>query len=170
MNDTIDAVDQFGVEAVRYEQWAHSEEPNAGLAAREALIRISSLYVAALQLPPPFTDELEGQPKVERIPTDDYAKVKAYRGLPIDMYSEIFDPLPVPPEEPVIGSIGDDVIDIYGEVLTGLRAYQAGNKAGALWEWGFGFRHHWGEHATGAIRALHAWLASNECDRLSNVP
>ena len=86
------------------------------------------------------------------------------------MYGEVLDPLPVPPEEPVIGSIADDVIDIYRDVVTGLRAYQAGNKTGALWEWGGGFRHHWGEHATGAIRAIHAWLASNEFEHLSKVP
>jgi hypothetical protein len=166
----MDAIDQFATEAVRFEEWAHTEERNPGRAACEALIRISSLYVAALQLPPPFTDELEGHPDVQRLPTDESAKVKSYLGLPIDMYGEVFDPLSVPPEEPVIGSIADDVIDIYRDVVTGLRAYQAGNKSGALWEWGFGFRHHWGEHATGAIRAIHAWLASNEFDYLSKVP
>lgn len=116
----MDAIDQFATEAVRFEEWAHTEERNPGRAAREALIRISSLYVAALQLPPHFTDEFEGHPDVQRLPTDESAKVKSYLGLPIDMYSEVFDPLPVPPEEPVIGSIADDVIDIYLDVVTGL--------------------------------------------------
>lgn len=135
----MDAIDQFAAEAVRFERWAYTEERNPGLAAREALVRISSLYVAALQLPQPFTEEFERQSNVERLPTDENAKVKSYLGLPIDMYGEVLDPLPVPPEEPVIGSIADDVIDIYRDVVTGLRAYQAGNKTGALWEWGADF-------------------------------
>jgi len=44
----------------------------------------------------------------------------------------------------------------------------SGRRAAAVWEWGFGFRHHWGEHATGAIRVLHAWLAANAFDRLAS--
>ena len=136
----MDSVDQFAAEAMRFEEWARSNETDAGLAARNALIRISSLYLAALQLPPPYSDELERRPDVERLPTEENAKVTAYRSIPVDMYGEVFDPLPVPPEDPVIGSIADDIIDIYRDIVTGLRAYQAGNKAGALWEWGFGFR------------------------------
>ena len=58
---TMDAIDQFAAEAVRFERWAYTEERNPGLAAREALVRISSLYVAALQLPQPFTEEFERQ-------------------------------------------------------------------------------------------------------------
>lgn len=166
----MDSVDLFAAEATRFEEWACSDETDPGLAARKALIRISTIYLAALQLPPPFNEELERRPDVERLPSEENAKVMAYRGIPIDMYGEVFDPIPIPPEEPVIGSIADDVVDIYRDIVTGLRAYQNGNKSGALWEWGFGFQHHWGEHATGAIRAIHAWLASNEFDRLSDVP
>jgi hypothetical protein len=40
-----------------------------------------------------------------------------------------------------------------------------GRRAQAVWEWGFGLRHHWGEHATGAIRALHCRLAANAFER-----
>jgi hypothetical protein len=77
------------------------------------------------------------------------------------LYGEVFNPLIVPPEEPVLGSLSDDITDIYRDVVTGLREYEAGRRTQALWEWGFGFQAHWGEHATGAIRALHCWLASN---------
>ena len=79
----------------------------------------------------------------------------------------MFDPLPVPPEEPVVGSLTDDIADIYRDVIPGLREYELGRRAQAVWEWGFGLRHHWGEHATGAIRALHCRLAANAFDRLA---
>ena len=32
----------------------------------------------------------------------------------------------------------------------------------ALWEWGFNFQAHWGEHASSAIRALHCYLAQED--------
>lgn len=38
---------------------------------------------------------------------------------------------------------------------------------GRFWEWSFGFRTHWGEHATGAIRALHWYLFEVEPQSLS---
>ena len=108
------------------------------------------------------------QPEAERVGDDEWRAVAVACGrLPFEFYGEVFDPLPVPPEEPVVGSLADDLCDIYRDVVTGLRAYEAGLRAHAVWEWGFGFRHHWGEHATGAIRALHCWLADNALDRLA---
>src|SRR5262249_48569314 len=80
--------------------------------------------------------------------------------LPVDYYAEVFDPSVIPTEVPVIASIADDIADIYRDVVSGLGAYQVGRRAQAIWEWRFGFEHHWGGHATGAIRALHAWLAT----------
>ncbi|MCS7272220.1 MAG: DUF5063 domain-containing protein, partial [Gemmataceae bacterium] len=105
----------------------------------------------------------------ERVSDAEYqAVVAAVKGLPLDPYAEVFDPLAVPAEAPVSASLCDDLADIYRQVVSGLRAFEAGRQAVALWEWGFGFRHHWGEHATGAIRALHAWLAANAFNQLAS--
>ena len=163
------SVEEFASEAIRFEQWACTTNEDAAMAARTALIRISALYFAALQLPPPFSEELDSRPDAERLPDEENERIIAYRSLPFDMYGQVSDPLPIPPGEPAIGSLADDIIDIYRDVVTGLRAYQNGDEPNAIWEWGFGFRHHWGEHATGAIRALHAWLAANDCEQLSDV-
>ena len=167
--ESMDAIDQFAEEVLRFEEWAHTERREPGPAAREALVRISTLYLAALQLPSPFTNELGEQANVDRVSSEDLSRVRAYLGVPIEMYGKVFDPLIVPPDESTIGSIADDIIDIYRDVVTGLRAYHAGNKLGALWEWAFGFQHHWGTHATDAMRAIHAWLAANDFDQFSNV-
>ena len=166
----MDSVEQFAAEALRFEQWAHSNEPNAALAARTALLRISSLYTAALQLPSPYTYAGDGQPCPDVGLVDECAKLSAFQAITFDMYGEVYNPIVVPPDEPVIGSIDEDITDVYRDVVTGLRAYQTGNRAGAIWEWGFHFHHHWGKHATGAIKAIHAWLVDNEFNRSFREP
>ena len=49
----------------------------------------------------------------------------------------------------------------------GLRWFEAGHPAEAVWVWGFHLVHHWGEHATSAIRALHCWLAAEHPELLA---
>ena len=87
--------------------------------------------------------------------------------LPLDFYGEVYDPTEITGEAPVTGSLSDDLEDIYRDVVTGLRAYQRGDRAGAVWEWSFNLHAHWGAHATGAMRALHWWLRNNARNRLS---
>jgi hypothetical protein len=114
------------------------------------------------------SDEVESS---ESARLGDGERQRAYRAsqrIPLDLYGEVFNPTLVPPEEPVIGSIADDLADIYREIAAGLRAYEQGNHAAAAWEWTFGLHSHWGAHATSAIRALHWWLAENAIDRLSS--
>ena len=167
--ELMDAVDRFAAEATLFREWAKGATDRAEWAVRGALVRLTRLYIAALELPPAWSKELADQPDAERVSDEDCQAVAvACRRLPLDYYGEVFDPLPVPPEEPVIGSLADDLCDIYRDVVTGLREYEAGRRAQAVWEWGFGFRHHWGDHATGAIRALHCWLTTNARDRLAS--
>lgn len=164
----MDAVDRFASEVTHFREWALHGTDQAEWAARGALVRLTRLYLVALDLPPAWSDELTDQPDVGRVGGEECRVVAfACRRLPFDLYGEVFDPLPVPPDEPVVGSLTDDITDIYRDVITGLREYEAGRRAQAVWEWGFGLRHHWGEHATGAIRALHCWLARNAFDRLA---
>ena len=154
----MDSLDRFAQEAARFEAWATRQEREGAAAVREALTRIASLYLAALQLPHYSSEALGDAPEVKRLEDVEMANVVAHWSLPIHHYGEVFDPLIVPPEAPVIGSIADDIGDIYRDVVSGLRAYQSGNRVGAGWDWSFLFAYHWGEHATGAIRALHACL------------
>jgi len=81
-----------------------------------------------------------------------------------DLYLEIFDPYGRTVESPVIGSLSDDIEDIYAELVSGLQCWEAGNQGGALWSWKFGFRWHWGEHVTGALRALHSRAFRHDMD------
>ena len=164
----MDSVDQFAAEARRFREWALNGPDQSEWAARGALVRLTNLYAAALELPPAWNEELADQSDAKSVGEDECRAVTvACRRLPFDLYGEVFDTLPVPPEQPVVGSLTDDITDIYRDVITGLREYESGRRAQAVWEWGSGLRQHWGKHATGAIRALHCWLASNAADRLA---
>jgi hypothetical protein len=165
----MDTVERFAAEAASFQEWAQHDSNRGERAAREALLRITRLYLAALELPAAWSEELANQPDVERVSDAEWSEVFAAAArLPADHYGEVFEPWADPPAEPVVGSLADDIADIYREVVGGLRAYQSGRRAAAVWEWGFGLRHHWGEHATGAIRALHCWLAENAFDQLAS--
>lgn len=74
-------------------------------------------------------------------------------------YREVFDPYEAPEEAEVTGSLTDDVADIYHDIRAGLMKWDRGESGEALWEWRFHLEIHWGEHATGALRALHARAA-----------
>jgi hypothetical protein len=80
----------------------------------------------------------------------------------LDYYREIFDPYDEDAE--VMGSVSDDVSDIYRDVKEGLSLFDAGGPddlRDAAWHWRFTFFAHWGEHATGALRALY-WIARRD--------
>jgi hypothetical protein len=113
-------------------------------AARRHLL---ALYAAALSLP-----------SVE--PTDDAMLGRSaespstwQRFEEFETYWEIFDPYKS--EEPVAGSLSDDLLDVYRDVRRGFAFWESGNDARAIWEWRFSFESHWGAHAVDALRALH---------------
>jgi hypothetical protein len=165
-----DPVEQFAAEAALFEAWARDAADEGDWAAREALIRITRLYLAALQLPQAWNGDLSDEAEPDRVNEEEWRAIYEHSArLPLGLYSVIYDPSVIPPEEPVVGSIADDIADIYREVVSGLRALRAGLRAEAIWTWGFGLRTHWGQHATGAIRTLHCWLAENAADRLSQT-
>jgi hypothetical protein len=79
-----------------------------------------------------------------------------------DLYAEVFDPYLQPPKEPVIASLADDIADIYRDLAEGRIKWRQGASDEAWWQWRFHFTIHWGEHATNALRALHALAADYE--------
>lgn len=157
----------FAERARRFQRWISESGTEGGSAAREALLELVGLYGAALALPSPFL-AASGTDQSARVEDAEVERARAWCArLPFQHYGEVFDSTVVPPEEPVMGDVGDDVADIYRDVVTGLRLFDAGHVDDALWEWSFNFRIHWGRHAADAIRAIHLWLASNEPDQLS---
>ncbi|MES2643293.1 MAG: DUF5063 domain-containing protein [Myxococcota bacterium] len=52
-----------------------------------------------------------------------------------------------------LGDITDDIGDIYADLQRGLVHWEH-NQLRAIWEWKFGFDHHWGRHAASVLNAL----------------
>ena len=148
----------------------------------EMLPLVGRLYAAGLALPslPELDDHDAGEDEDELAPSwlsaitlerttdpdrmthDDwwplYKALSAYLGAR-NYYREIFDPYEPVSEKEVTGSLADDLADIYRDLLSGCRKWSRGERTGAHWEWRFGLESHWGEHATGAIRAIHCLAA-----------
>jgi hypothetical protein len=163
-------VDRFATQAAVFRQSVLESKTAGSIAARTALLLVSGLYLAALDLPHPWTN-LHEEAQTEDHVTDEefWSLVKLFETLPFRYYGKVFDTTVVPAETAIEGDIADDFADIFRDVVTGLRAFEAGRRAAATWEWSFGFRSHWGRHAIGAIAALHGWLIENDQDSFSPV-
>ena len=157
----MDAVDRFAEQAGEFQEWARHGIGEGPVAARKALEQITQLYVAGLALPQPWSKDCSEEHDAHEVPADEVdAVVAACSGLPLDFYWEAIDPSETPAELGV-GSLSDDIGDIYKDVVGGLVEFQAGRRAEAQWEWSFNLEHHWGAHATSAMRALHWWLSDS---------
>jgi len=73
-----------------------------------------------------------------------------------DGYWEVFNPYHQ--EEPIQGSLTDDISGIYQDLQSGIYFYERKNFQEAIWTWKFGFEIHWGVHAIDAIHALHSLI------------
>lgn len=162
-------VDSFAQRVRRFEMWVN-ETPTEGAAiAREALIHLTSIYVAALTLPPAVFPENERKYPVG-VGNDEWQRVRRWCArFPFQYYCDLVEPTDTTASEAGLGDLADDIADIYRDVVAGLRLFEAGLGAEALFEWGLGFRTHWGRHATAAIHALHCWLAANAPDSFAEA-
>lgn len=162
------AIERFAEAAIAFRAWVDQASDTDEHAARNALLLLSRLYVAALELPTPPYESVAHEPSPDWLGDAEWLQAfEALRRLPIDYYNTVSDPLAVPDVELSVGSLSDDVADIYRDVVSGLSAYDQGLRLVAAYEWGFSFRVHWGGHATHAIGALHSWLEQNARDLLS---
>lgn len=130
--------------------------PNAERSAflRELHAALANLYARAIELPlvEPETDQ-----GVDGNVTDDEWEALVLRLAPYlddaDAYWEVFDPYNR--NDPVSGSLSDDLADIYRDVRRGLDMLDSGAPLNeVLWIWRFDFWNHWSDHAAGALRAL----------------
>ena len=79
-----------------------------------------------------------------------------------DEYAELFDPyrdsMPTP------FRLSDDIAAVAADLIHGLRHYEAGRLAEALWWWQYSYVNQWGTHGGAALRALHAVVAHARLD------
>ncbi|MGH3136668.1 MAG: DUF5063 domain-containing protein [Gaiellaceae bacterium] len=63
-------------------------------------------------------------------------------------------------ESPAIHLLGDDLGDIYDEVVEGFDIIAGGfPESEAVWHWRWGFWNHWGFHIAEAQRVIHYYVA-----------
>jgi hypothetical protein len=124
----------------------------------QAAYWLARLYVAALALPERNAKNAEALPDLPQ-PEADHAKsnLAPFSGW---YYREIFDPNPSLTDEPGMGDVGDDLMDIYRDVKEGLVLFDSGDENNAAWHWSFLHRIHWGRHAVGGLFALHCMHVS----------
>jgi hypothetical protein len=141
------AVDDFFHSAVTYcstiENFNSNQEENK---LKNLLVSLLDLYSKALHLPgvEPESDELiEVKVSLPQINFGEY-----------DNYWEVFNPYEF--EEPLVASLSDDILGIYGDVKKGIVLYEQNQEIEAIWQWKFGLEIHWGSHAVDAVRALHS--------------
>ena len=139
---------------------AWCEGPSLGV-EKEASVAawLAKLYAAALALPEVESESEEGLPNLpEAALASARENLACFNGW---YYREFFDPDPTLEDEPVMGDIGDDLLDTYKDIKGGCLLFERGEVAEALWQWSFLHRVHWGRHAVGALFALHCLSISS---------
>jgi hypothetical protein len=118
--------------------------PDRMLQSRQHLLELCSVAVGLPSVEPP-----EGT-KVARSPD----RPTNWSGFgAFENYWEVFDPYDL--QEPVAGSLSDDLLDVYRDLRRGLTLWDAKQDAAAVWDWKFHYDVHWGGHSVNALRALH---------------
>jgi len=79
-----------------------------------------------------------------------------------DEYAELFDPYR--DNKPTAFRLSDDIAAVAADLIHGLRHYEAGRPAEALWWWQYSYVNQWGTHGGAALRALHAVVAHARLD------
>lgn len=107
----------------------------------------------------PKDSEYEGV----RISDEAWWKVmKRCAGFPIGHYNTHLEPFVIPSQEIGIGSLGDDIADIYRDLMEGLDLHQQGHLESACFYWALLYRSHWGQHAVEALNAIERYRTTHE--------
>jgi hypothetical protein len=149
----------FQATAERFCAWAEAA-PATGQDLLLAMRYVSELYALALTMPHADVDPSVAQEFVDK--NNHQAIYARFRSLPLQYYREVFDTTRVPPEEPSVGDLADDLLDIYTDIKAGLLLFGNGHAPEAVFQWKFTWGVHWGRHATSALRAMHCWATRVE--------
>ncbi len=156
---TDDAAARFANAAREYCLWAEGEA-NAG--ATDMLIarrHLASLISLALDLPN-VTCDVNAPGEISQ---EAWKLIfKRFGELPVNYYSNCFDPLQESAAELSLGDLADDLADIWRDMKGGLNLFDAGDANAAAFAWCEAFNIHWGRHATSASYVLQCWVQAKE--------
>jgi Domain of unknown function (DUF5063) len=103
------------------------------------------------------------EPDVGADPDLDALRTGLAARLPSDDYAEIFDPYSADTQATAF-RLSDDLAAVAADLIHGLKHYEAGRAAEALWWWQYSYVNHWGTHGGAALRALHSVVAHARLD------
>jgi len=129
------------------------------------LLEVAQILLAGAQLGASKDIILPGnwEPDVGADPDLDGLRTGLARRLrSFDEYAELFDPYG--DTQPTQFRLSDDLATVAADLIHGLKHYEAGRAAEALWWWQYSYVNHWGTHGGAALRALHAVVAHARLD------
>ena len=159
MNQPSLAIQAFTKLAQGFCAWCESDSLGQDK-ERRAAVWLSKLHAAAMELPEIEGDDGNEMPVVPALQLQSATRnLSQFNGW---YYRTVFDPSPSLDEEPVMGDVGDDLLDTYKDIKTGCLLANEGRIEEATWRWSFMHRIHWGKHAVGALAALHAFASERD--------
>jgi Domain of unknown function (DUF5063) len=129
------------------------------------LLEVAQIMLAGGQLGASQDIILPGnwEPDVGADPDLDALRTGLAAGLQdFDDYAELFDPYQ--DTQATRFRLSDDVAAVAADLIHGLKHYEAGRAAEALWWWQYSYVNHWGTHGGAALRALHSVVAHSRLD------
>ena len=161
-SDTEKAYADFRAAALRFCAPVEHHALTGTVALQVLQHALLSLYASASNLR--YLEPNEAiQPTNDEVPRLRHAEWQAIylnlkTRLPVDAYPEVFDPLASPPGEVILGSLADDLADIWRDLKPGLQIELTAPEPIILAvkaDWCFSFKLHWGQHAVAALKVLH---------------
>jgi hypothetical protein len=129
------------------------------------LLEVAQVMLAGAQLGASEDVIVPGnrEPDVSADPDLDALRTGLAARLPSDDYAEIFDPYAADTRATSF-RLSDDLAAVAADLIHGLKHYEAGRAAEALWWWQYSYVNHWGTHGGAALRALHSVVAHARLD------
>ncbi|HEX9391123.1 MAG TPA: DUF5063 domain-containing protein [Usitatibacteraceae bacterium] len=158
-SEALIAASRFAELAGDFSSWCEGDCATGRALESEAAQWLARLHAEALALPQVDVENSDGPPSIPELHA---ARAKRnFRPFDGYYYREFFNPDPLQNDEPVLGDLGDDMLDIYKDIKRGLLVYEQGKQIEAIWHWSFLHRAHWGKHATSAMYALQCKAMNN---------
>ena len=151
---SIEAFYQTAEEFITYIKENELSERNS----KDLIIFLMKLYLAAMDLPEIDIDTIEDDISEEVV-----VSARFRDRMPL-IYQEFFEPFR--DNEPVCGSLMEDINEIIKDLQEGIAAYQNSHYGNAVHLWSLFYNPRWGQHAIDAIKALHELRREYDCPEI----
>lgn len=150
----LEAINTFAALARGYCEWC--EHPRKGRhPGRLAMLWLSRVHEGVLNLPKVSRRESIPEGPGLRELQEREGRRRTHLYMFQTYYRKVFDPDPKGTEDPLLGSVVDDLVGVYSDLSNGLRLHENGYPLQACRQWVSSYENHWGMHATGALTAIY---------------